>query len=668
MASGARSIWTRRQTDVVCLAFLLLTVGAFIAVLGLSDTCTVPTLEANQTYSANTSENASSAMPSAENTSSVVCSVSMSPLGVDPSAASIIFSYAVPAAVSATQILLTFAATKSLAAWRRRLAILVTPIAPVVTFMWVRGSTFTSPAVTHLCTLAVCAYVAIWWYSSRKISRISAAICAETTRLVSLPHQLLLGTMSAALQAPLVVVSLAALGDVVTTGDLSRLSSPRLVGLILLPLVLASFVHQLASHVTAVLVYGRFFFSNGPDEEAQPLSLPRAIAMICRYHLGSVFFAALVQQVASSLRRLAASTERELASTQRENFAAKLFVKLVHCCLLYPVKKFVKFISCYATVVVASQGNTFCHAGYRTFFFFLQNPGQVAIQEKVSTEIEYITSLVLAVACTLVYAAAEAQTSPLASTYATGGVFLVSYTIFRAYTSQMNMAVLATFCCCFQDKAEFGGKHMSERLATAFGMKRRGDGRSLEDDLDDQAENDNEQGGGGWRFGGGALGSQAKKAKKMKVKSGWQMSNPVAPSAEPTALSTGSSSPLKVSFWFVKADKVREAARDKDTAVLSALTQNHQSLKQMAPQLLVRQDIDKRKAFSGAYKDTYVSVSHRCVPPGATLPRARARLLCCQHAPMPMMSSRGGCEPSLLPSLPHELLCSRSDGASRPQP
>ena len=51
-------------------------------------------------------------------------------------------------------------------------------------------------------------------------------------------------------------------------------------------------------------------------------------------------------------------------------------------------------------------------------------------------------------------------------------IYLIAAVMTIGCMTVFECTITTIFVCCFQDKAEFGGKYMSDRLAKAFQIKR----------------------------------------------------------------------------------------------------------------------------------------------------------------------------------------------------
>jgi len=243
---------------------------------------------------------------------------------------------------------------------------------------------------------------------------------------------------------------------------------------------LVQFVQGIAWCTMSGATYYWYFFHKREEEDAQSeqtrVPISRSLSRVLFYHSGSVAFAAFVIATCDMLRALATYLEAQMGPTQ--NKLVKLAFKVLQCCL-YCLKKTVKFVSYYGLVFVACQGSSFCMGCYKTFFFFLQNPGQVSINALVIKLLSLIATLASPSFCGVVfyyvidgYFASSAELSNFNAMYPGVIIFVLAAIMTVSCMKVFECVITTIFVCCFQDKAEFGGKYMSDRLANAFHIKR----------------------------------------------------------------------------------------------------------------------------------------------------------------------------------------------------
>jgi len=190
------------------------------------------------------------------------------------------------------------------------------------------------------------------------------------------------------------------------------------------------------------------------------------------YHTGSVAFSAFIIAVCDMLRVACAYIEKQMGPGAK-NFMVKLAFKVIQC-LIACLKKTVKFVSYYGLVWVACQGTSFCSGCFKTFFFFLQNPGQVAINALVTWLLKWVSLLSMPLACAVTFFyLLEAQEAPHAM-YPAGIIFVSAALVCISFNTAFECTITTIFVCCFQDKAEFEGRFMAghhRTLAKEFGIK-----------------------------------------------------------------------------------------------------------------------------------------------------------------------------------------------------
>lgn len=239
--------------------------------------------------------------------------------------------------------------------------------------------------------------------------------------------------------------------------------------------VLVQWVRGISWCTMSGAVYYWFFF--GSQKNADPKHKQRfpIASMLCRvlfYHTGSVAFAAFVIAMCDMLRVIAAYVEKQMGPAGK-NIMVKLAFKCIHC-LLACLKKTVEFVSYYGLVFVATQGTSFCGGCYKTFFFFLQNPGQVAINALVTKLLTTISILASPTACAIVfYYIMDGQLADVNAIYPAGVIGVMAALMTVSCMTVFSCTITTVFVCCFQDKAEFDGKYMSPRLAKAFGINKK---------------------------------------------------------------------------------------------------------------------------------------------------------------------------------------------------
>jgi len=231
--------------------------------------------------------------------------------------------------------------------------------------------------------------------------------------------------------------------------------------------VMIQFVSGVAWCTMSSTVYWWYFFYKNKAEK-QSFMISRNLARTLFFHTGSIAFSAFIIALCDMLRAACAYLEKQMGPTN--NMMVKLAFKALNCCLAC-LKKTVKFISYYGLVWVACQGTSFCGGCFKTFFFFLQNPGQVAINALVTWLLKWTSLLSMPLACGVVfyYIIPSSQAG-----YPAVIITIISALMTVSWLTVFECTITTIFVCCFQDKAEFSGRFMAaehKRLAKAFGIK-----------------------------------------------------------------------------------------------------------------------------------------------------------------------------------------------------
>lgn len=237
--------------------------------------------------------------------------------------------------------------------------------------------------------------------------------------------------------------------------------------------VIVQFVQGAAWCTMSGAVYYWYYFQNDAKEHSKA-PITKSLGRSLFYHSGSIAFSAFVLAICDMMRAVAAYLEKQMGPTN--NFMVKLAFKVLQCCLAC-LKKTVKFISSYGLIFVSCQGTSFCAGCFRTFFFFMQNPGQVAINALVVKLLKLTSIFSMPLGCAVVFfyyldsiLEAPHPVYPALIIFVCAAIMTVScMTVFEC-------TVTTIFVACFQDKAEFGGKFMAtdhKILATALGIKKK---------------------------------------------------------------------------------------------------------------------------------------------------------------------------------------------------
>lgn len=136
--------------------------------------------------------------------------------------------------------------------------------------------------------------------------------------------------------------------------------------------------------------------SNRKNLAAHPItaSLFRAV----RYHLGTIAFGSLIIAIVQMVRIALAYLDRQTKAIQKANFAIKMMMKSVQCCL-WCFEKCVKFITNSAYIVCSMYGGSFCASTKKAFKLILKNMSRVATLKLISTFLMILGKVVIAATC-----------------------------------------------------------------------------------------------------------------------------------------------------------------------------------------------------------------------------------------------------------------------------
>jgi len=101
-------------------------------------------------------------------------------------------------------------------------------------------------------------------------------------------------------------------------------------------------------------------------------------------------------------------------------------------------------------------------------------PGQVAINATVVSLLRLIAILSMPLMCAVLFyyildGTLDAQYNAV---YPAGIIFVLAAVMTSSCMTVFECCITTIFVACFQDKAEFGDKYMSDRLAKAFHITR----------------------------------------------------------------------------------------------------------------------------------------------------------------------------------------------------
>lgn len=231
----------------------------------------------------------------------------------------------------------------------------------------------------------------------------------------------------------------------------------------------ANFLLAGSTMVIAGSVSSWFFYRNNADEyPASPVL--SALYMVVRYHMGTIAFGSLCLAVVQALRVVLEYVNQKTAEAQEANLVLKLAMSCVRCCM-WCFEKCIKFVSGYAYIYVALNGDSFCSACKATFTLFLNYPAQVSVNAFVQTLLRALQCIALPMVCSITcfYYAQEvdgSQNPILPSVFA----LVLAYAICRVFSGVYETTIDTIFVCAMRDKDQFDGRHTPEDLAKVLGI------------------------------------------------------------------------------------------------------------------------------------------------------------------------------------------------------
>ena len=180
--------------------------------------------------------------------------------------------------------------------------------------------------------------------------------------------------------------------------DAQLLRNGMLLVLLFGVLWLAQTVHAIGYAAMSGAVSHWFFFRHTSEREAFPLlgALYRAV----RFHLGSLAFGALLVALVQTARVVLEFVDQQSKKLQQGSQMAELAIKCTKCCL-WCLEKCLRFITGYAYIYVALNGDAFCAACHDTYKLLVNYPVQAAVNQLVQSLLFAVQSLLLPICCAL---------------------------------------------------------------------------------------------------------------------------------------------------------------------------------------------------------------------------------------------------------------------------
>lgn len=225
----------------------------------------------------------------------------------------------------------------------------------------------------------------------------------------------------------------------------------------------ANFLLAGSTMVIAGSVSSWFFHRNNAEEYPSSPVLS-SLYMVVRYHLGTIAFGALCLAVVQLLRAVLEWVNNQTAEAQESNLLLKLSMSCIRC-FMWCFEKAIKFVSSYAYIYVALNGDSFCSACKATFTLFLNYPAQVSVNAFVQTLLRIVQCVALPMTCAIgcfYYAQdVDGSVNPVLPSVIS---LILSYVVARVFSGVYETTVDTIFVCAMRDKDKFEGRHTPEDL------------------------------------------------------------------------------------------------------------------------------------------------------------------------------------------------------------
>ena len=142
-----------------------------------------------------------------------------------------------------------------------------------------------------------------------------------------------------------------------------------------------------------------FFFRDQPSER-QRLPVAGSLWRAVRFHLGSLAFGALLVALVQFVRLVFEWVDQQTKRLQQGSETAKVAIKCTRCCL-WCLERCLQFITGYAYIFVALNGDSFCTAAHDTLRLLTAYPATALLSHYVQSLLFAVQSLLLPVLCAL---------------------------------------------------------------------------------------------------------------------------------------------------------------------------------------------------------------------------------------------------------------------------
>jgi len=214
-----------------------------------------------------------------------------------------------------------------------------------------------------------------------------------------------------------------------------------------------------------------YFHRPVKGEKTQVSRIPVVLALKAAMtkNLGSILFGTLIITIVQMIR-----LALEYVCNQTKHMDSNPVVKMVKCCLrlaMWCLEKCVKFVTGYAFIYVAMEGQSFCSSCVSTVKLMILNPRQTAMCTAISRIITLLSVTSIPLICSAIGFRIIDDKGVANPMYPTFMILFLSYGVCSCCSSVFQTSIETLYVCSFRDKEKYGGKHLPEQLAKVMGVK-----------------------------------------------------------------------------------------------------------------------------------------------------------------------------------------------------
>ena len=136
----------------------------------------------------------------------------------------------------------------------------------------------------------------------------------------------------------------------------------------------------------------------GEKSKSTPVGAPKnSTYRMLRYHLGTLFFGALLIAIIQFVRVLLLYIEKQIPEEMKDNASFKILKCLIHCFLAY-LERIVKIINKNAFIITGIQGSNFCTSAAKALMFLMANIARVSVLTAMGEVVMFLLKLFICAA------------------------------------------------------------------------------------------------------------------------------------------------------------------------------------------------------------------------------------------------------------------------------